>query len=204
MPLDAQKQLVSAAKKHEAAFVYWLQDVLGVAAERILKRKLPLLGGFIGRHYRKLEARLLHASDAVVSSSGQFAPVLAEADVPTDRHLVQPNWSPLDHITPQPKTNAWSQAQGLSEAFCFLYSGTLSMKHNPRLLLELAREMKGRPDVRVVVISQGQGMDWLRQQTVVSPLPNLVLLPYQSAEALPDVLATADVLVAVLQPEAAG
>ena len=76
------------------------------------------------------------------------------------------------------------------------------MKHNPELLVQIAAHYRGTPDVRVVVISAGKGMDYLHSRKQELQLDGLVLLPFQPFEALPDVLATADVLVAVLEPEA--
>ena len=76
------------------------------------------------------------------------------------------------------------------------------MKHNPEILLRLALHVRDRPDVCVVVVSQGLGADWLRQRKDELALENLMVLPFAPFEDLPDVLATADVLLAVLEPDA--
>jgi glycosyltransferase involved in cell wall biosynthesis len=76
------------------------------------------------------------------------------------------------------------------------------MKHNPALLLELARRHVGNPDVRVVVVSEGIGADWLRKESAAAGLGNLVILPYQPYADLPMVLASGDVLVGILEAEA--
>ena len=52
---------------------------------------------------------------------------------------------------------------------------------------------------RVVVVGQGSGMASL----AAARLENLVLLPLQPVERLSDVLATADVAVAVIEPAVA-
>jgi glycosyltransferase involved in cell wall biosynthesis len=76
------------------------------------------------------------------------------------------------------------------------------MKHNPELLLQLALHYRQDGQVRVVVISEGLGADWLQEQKKTFQLPNLILLPYQPYGDLPDVLGTADVLIAILEPSA--
>ena len=81
----------------------------------------------------------------------------------------------------------------------FLYSGTLGFKHDPSLLLELARWARDN-DAVVAVVSEGPGADWLA--THGADEPGLRLLPYQPYERLPEVLASADVLVALLEPDA--
>jgi glycosyltransferase involved in cell wall biosynthesis len=50
------------------------------------------------------------------------------------------------------------------------------------------------------VVSSGPGSEWLAREG--AELPALRLLPYQPYERLPEVLAAADVLVALLEPEA--
>src|SRR5262249_9415130 len=67
--------------------------------------------------------------------------------------------------------------------------------------LHLAREFHEEDDVRVVVISEGYGAEWLSLRR--HEFPRLVLLPFQSAEDFQKALAVADVLVAVLDPSAA-
>ena len=53
----------------------------------------------------------------------------------------------------RPRANAWAAAHGLSDKTVLLYSGTMGLKHDPELLVHLARRFKDRPDVRVVVVS---------------------------------------------------
>jgi len=81
----------------------------------------------------------------------------------------------------------------------FLYAGTLGFKHDPTLLLDLAH-WAGRNDALVAVVSEGPVADWLAEHG--GGEPGLRLLPYQPHDRLPEVLASADVLVAVLEPEA--
>jgi glycosyltransferase involved in cell wall biosynthesis len=54
----------------------------------------------------------------------------------------------------------------------------------------------------VVVISEGAGADFLAKAVDDERLSNLVLPPFQPYERLPEVLASADVLVAILEADA--
>jgi glycosyltransferase involved in cell wall biosynthesis len=103
----------------------------------------------------------------------------------------------------RPKRNAWSDANGLADKFVYLYSGTLGLKHNPALLLELARRYRHDDAVRIVVVSEGLGADWLRAQTATDPLPHLIQMNFQPFATLADMVGTADVLVGVLEEAAA-
>jgi glycosyltransferase involved in cell wall biosynthesis len=71
------------------------------------------------------------------------------------------------------------------------------MKHRPDLLYLLAK--RTQQECTVVIITDGIGREYLEK---MPPLENLRLLPFQPYEALPEVLASADVLLATLDAEA--
>lgn len=201
-PLDAQKALQSHCAQAGVRFVFWLQDVLGIAAHRILRNKLPGVGHIVGLHYIRMERRQLRASDSVVLITEDFRPLMEDWGIADDRITVIENWSPLDQMPVRPKVNEWSRKYGLADKTCFIYTGTLGMKHNPELLLELAKQFNRRERVRVVVLSQGMGADWLREHARREGVTNLVVMDYCRFDELPDVMGTADVLVALLEPDA--
>ena len=133
-PLDTQRLIQRACRRHHLRFVYWLQDLIGVAANRILSQKLPVVGHLIGHYYLRLEAKLLRASDAVVPLTADFCPILTGWGVDPRRITVIENWQPVNEIPVGKKRNSWSIAEGYDELFCFIYAGTMSMKHNPELV----------------------------------------------------------------------
>ena len=199
-PLDAQIHIQAACKRAKVPHVFWLQDLNGVATHLLLKDKIPVAGALAGRYYMRLEERLLRASDAVVAISQDFAELLKPMGLREDAvHVIQ-NWAPLPDVPVMPKANAWSAAKGLDQTFNFVYSGTLGMKHNPGLLLALANAFKDRPDVRMVVISEGPGRKWLEANK--GDAANLLLMDYQPFKDVPLVLGSADVVVAILDPGA--
>ncbi|GAB5536535.1 MAG: hypothetical protein Rubg2KO_27840 [Rubricoccaceae bacterium] len=201
-PLDALVPIQSAAREQGAAVVNWLQDVLSVGADAVLRRKIPVAGGLVGRMYRQREGRLLRNADAVVGITEDFRPLLRDWNVPDARISIVENWAPLDDLPQRPQDNAWSRAHGLADRTVILYSGTLGMKHDPSLLARLAAALPD-PEARVVVVSSGAGADWLlAQKAARDDLRQLEVLPFQPFDALPDVLATASVLAAILEPDA--
>jgi glycosyltransferase involved in cell wall biosynthesis len=76
------------------------------------------------------------------------------------------------------------------------------MKHDPALLVQLSQHFVDRPDVRVVVITEGIGRRWLEQQKAQLGLANLILMDFQPFAEVPQALAAADVLTAILEPSA--
>lgn len=200
--LDSLRSIQRACDETGARFVYWLQDVLGVAAVRILREKYGFPGALVGRYYERMERALLRNSAGVVAITEDFAPLLRGYGIPDSRIHVIPNWAPLDEMPAHARPMAWEGAHGLEGKRVFLYSGTLGLKHNPESLVRLAERVQPREDVRVVVISEGLGADHLAKRKDELKLDNLVLLPYQPFDVLPQVLASADVLIAILEPDA--
>ena len=55
------------------------------------------------------------------------------------------------------------------------------------------------PRDRLVVVSEGMGADWLAGRQAALGLANLVLLPFQPYGEVPDMMASADVLLAIVE-----
>ena len=201
-PLDAQRRLLHRCRARGVRFVFWVQDLIGVATERLLRSRFYGLGAAAGRYYALLERRLLRLSDAVVLITDDFRPILRRWSIPDARVHTVENWAPLESLPVRLKANAWSRRHGLAGKRCLVYTGTMGMKHNPEALLQLALHFRATPDVRVVVVSQGLGADWLRRRQDELGLENLLVLPFARFEELPDVMGAADVLLAVLEPDA--
>jgi glycosyltransferase involved in cell wall biosynthesis len=198
-PLIVQRELLRASHGLGAGFVFWQQDVMSVAARRVMGRRSSLVGAVAELAVARLERGLLRASDEVVAISEDFLPQLRRWGIAAADVSVVENWAPLDELPQLPRETAWAEEHGLTGHAVLLYSGTLGFKHDPSLLLELAR-WAGRHGAVLVVVSEGPGADWLAEHGRDEPA--LRLLPYQPHERLPEMLASADVLVALLEPEA--
>ena len=200
-PLDAQRAALAATREVNGKFVFWLQDLLSAGIEFVLRRKHVPFARLMARHYRRLECSLLRNSDAVVCIAPEFQVLLDKWLVRNKQTFVIENWGSLDEIKPVARLNSWAREQEIEDKFCYLYSGTLGMKHKPELILELARRYQFRRDVVVVVIAEGKGADWLRARSNDVSRSTLRLLPYQPYERLSEVLSSADVLISLLDEE---
>ncbi len=201
-PSEAMSLVYWRLRHTDIRFVFWVQDVYGIAVSAILGKRLSLLGRAVGKIYIGLDRYLLKQSEQIILITEDFRPLLAEWGIDQAKTHIIPNWATLADVPVRPKDNAWAQKHHLADKFCFLYSGTLGMKHNPELLLQLALHYQPDDQVRVVVISEGLGADWLQEQKAAYQLSNLILLPYQPYEDLSNVLGTADALIAILEPSA--
>ncbi|WP_278258685.1 glycosyltransferase [Nocardioides convexus] len=138
---------------------------------------------------------------AIVVIAPSFVPVHEKWGT-ADKVSVIPNWAPLDEIVPTERKNDWATEHGLDDVQTLVYSGTLGLKHNPALLVRLAKATidAGRP-VRLVVVNSGPAVDVLRDEAARLGV-EVTLLPFQPYERLPEVLGTGDLLVVLLEQEA--
>jgi glycosyltransferase involved in cell wall biosynthesis len=202
-PTETQEPLTRATVAGGGRFYYWVQDFYSLAVDQLLRKKIPIAGRWIGAWYRHLDRKQFERSAGIVTITGDFGPILtANFGVKAERVSVVPNWAVIEEIPQLDKVNPWSVRHGLDRKFVFLYSGTIGMKHNPAMILELAKRFSNDSEVEIVVVSEGIGAEWLRKESAAAGVTNLRLLPYQDFVDLPSVMASGDVLLGILEEEA--
>ena len=201
-PILAQALFQAACRRRGYPFIFWQQDVYTLPMQRMLEDRVPLIGRLLGRGVVALEQALLRRSASIIAISEDFLPILDAWSIERDRIHVIENWAPLDEVPTGLKNNGWAREHELTDKRVLLYSGTLGLKHDPDLLVSLAQRFQHQEDVRLVVITGGYGSTYLRRVAAEQNLTNLLLLDFQPYERLPDVLATGDVLLVLLEPEA--
>jgi glycosyltransferase involved in cell wall biosynthesis len=197
-PVVTQAIAQRACRRAGIPFVFWQQDVHGLAMQEIARARLPIFGGLVGAAFPALERRLLRRSDAVVPVTAAFLPILHRWGIQPERIRVIENWAPVDELPLHERENAWKREHGLEGRPLLLYSGTLGLKHEPQLLFELALAVSDR-GARVIVASEGLGAEALRKRLRLEPhVDSLVLVPFQPYERLAEMMGAADVLLALL------
>jgi glycosyltransferase involved in cell wall biosynthesis len=201
-PSIPQLRLAQQCRAGGIRHVFWVQDIYGLAAYNLLKRRLPVLGPAVGRYFLRMDRQTAQLSDALIVITEDFKPVFDRWRIDPARIHVIHNWSVLGDLPVRPRENDWSRENGLLPGPRFIYSGTMAMKHDPKLLLELARLLDERGDGQLIVVSKGEGADWLQQHVSAQGIRSLRIFPFQPFERLADVLGSGDVLVAILDSDA--
>lgn len=202
-PLHAQSAIQRAASARGAKFVFWVQDLHGLAIQRVLRSRWFGLGSLIAKYYASVERSLLASSDSIIIISPDFRRYLPKGAAVAEKTQVIMNWGPMKEISPRDKVNPWSLRNGLSDKFVFMYTGTLGLKHNPETIWALSEAFAREPDVVIVVAATGANAIKLRSWQESAPRANIRILPLQPIEDFPDVLGTADVLMALLESDSA-
>jgi glycosyltransferase involved in cell wall biosynthesis len=204
VPLFALARMRHYFAHRRQPWVFWHQDIysLGIAGEA--ERRLPPRAArLVSTRAQRIERAQVRSADAVVAIGEPFLAQYRRWGLRTDHVQVIPNWAPLDHLRPGPRENVWADQHGLpGDPVRLLYAGTLGRKHNPLLLLDLLDAVRARGiDALLTVVSEGVGADDLA--AAAAGRGDVRVLGYQPAEAFPDVLASADAVIALLEPDAA-
>jgi colanic acid biosynthesis glycosyl transferase WcaI len=147
-----------------------------------------------------LERWLLRKFVRVSSISGQMVSRLLLKGVDQSRCVHFPNWVDTGAIFPLPNPSSLRRELGISDnVIVALYSGSMGKKQGLDLLVDTARQLLHRSDIRFVFCGDGS----YRQVFVEKArgLPNVNILPFQPAERLNDLLNLADIH---LLPQRAG
>jgi glycosyltransferase involved in cell wall biosynthesis len=198
VPLVSLLLLTLSLRMRRVPYVFWQQDVYSEAIGVVARQRLGWLGALIGWLASHAERSVARGAAAIVPISETFIEQLDAWGISASKVQVIPNWAAIDEIPVRPRDNAWAKAHGLVGPPVVMYAGTLGLKHNPSILATLARAAP--TGCRVVVVSEGLGREWLESEAAGDP--GLMLLDYQPYEQLPDMLASADVLVVVLERDA--
>jgi len=198
IPLLSMFILTMSLRMRRVPYVFWHQDIYSEAIRVIARDRFGQLGRLIGWVAGRVERRVARSAAAVVAISDNFLEQLQAWGVQRSKVHVVPNWAAIDEMPVRPRDNAWAQAHGLTGVPVVMYAGTLGLKHDPSVISRLAQ--MAPTGSHTVVVSQGKGREWL--ETEAGDVPGLTLFDYQPYEQLPDMLASADVLLVVLESNA--
>ena len=197
-PTETQNIILDYCKKNEIKFIYWIQDFYSIAASLILKKKIPFLGSLIGSYYKYIDKKNLKDSDSIIVITDLFIDQLKKWGIDENKVNVIPNWGSLEDILIEEKHNTWSKENiNNVNKFNVIYSGTLALKHNPEIIIEAAKNLH---KIEFNIIGFGVGVDFIKDNT--SNLNNIHTFPIQPFNVFSKVLASADILIAVIENDA--
>jgi len=162
-------------------------------------RKFGYLAFIISFLFKYFEKKQVILADHLIIISKEFLSQLKKWRVRSDKISYIPNWGNLEQIHKVIlKDQEFLTSNNLSfKKFRLVYSGTLALKHNPNLLVKIA---KSNSDIEILIVGTGSGFHKLKEK---SDLPNNIkLLPLQSFNKLNKVLSTGDIFLAMLNEDA--
>lgn len=189
---------VALAAARVAGAVSWLHvqdfEVDAAFATGLLEDSGP-----VARLARWFEASVMRCFDMVSAISPQMCRKLIEKDVPAERIAEFRNWSDMANVEREESARNYRELWSIRAPHVVLYSGNLAQKQGLDLVVEAARMLQGRDDIRFVICGEGPNRKAL--ETLATGLSNIEFHDLQPKEHLADLL---DLATLHVVPQIAG
>jgi colanic acid biosynthesis glycosyl transferase WcaI len=169
--------------------VFVVQDVWPDCLEAIGQLRNPALI----RTFRLVE-RIVYrkAARLVAVSEGMKEYLVTGKGVPAGKIAVIPNWADVQAIKPLPKDNAFRERHGLSDRFLVLFAGNIGFVSHLETVVEAANLLRGNSLVKILIVGEGNAKPELLRRAAELKLDNVLFLPRQPEEVVPQMLAACD------------
>lgn len=175
---------------HRTPVVLNLQDILPDAAVHMGLLKNPNLI----RLFEALERFAYRTAAKMSVIADDFVDHLLSKGVPLHKIVQIPNWVDVNFIRPLPREhNKFRTAHQLTDKFVALYSGNIALTQGLETVIEAAARLTDIPDIAIVIVGEEAALERLHQYCELCGAKNVILLPLQPREELPEMLAAADV-----------
>ncbi|MEB3293788.1 MAG: glycosyltransferase family 4 protein [Synechococcales bacterium] len=167
-----------------------VQDILPEAAVHVglLKNKVLI------RVMESLERFGYRSAHTISVIADGFIDNLLSKGVPSDKITCIPNWVDTQFIRPLPKTNnTFRKCYGLEGKFVVMYSGNIALTQGLETVVDAATYLKNSPEILFVIVGEPSAIAKLQDYCDARQTTNVLLLPFQPREKLPEMLAAADV-----------
>jgi colanic acid biosynthesis glycosyl transferase WcaI len=177
------------ARRFRAPIVVASQDVFPEVAIELRRLENPLLVGLL----RRMVGFYLARADRVIAIGETMRQRLEEKGAPPERLRVIANWVEASVITPQPKDNEWTRAQGLDDRFVVMHSGNVGHAQNLDSLVRASTFLRDLDDLTVSIIGGGARHPDLVELAERLEADAVRFLPYQPRELLSNSLSAGDI-----------
>lgn len=176
-------------------FIYNVQDIYPDIAIRLGVLTNPRMVRF----FKWMETFVYHKAAAVSVLSEGFRQNLLAKQVPDEKLHVIPNFIDVNFIRPLPKDNDFSRQQNLHGKFVVMYAGNIGMSQKLESLIDAAELLQTQTDIHFLIVGNGVAKNDLIAHAAEKELENVIFLPFQPHERVPEMYATADISVVCLR-----
>src|SRR5579883_880712 len=175
---------------HNCPVVLNLQDILPEAAVRVglIKNKIII------RAFEALEKFAYKSAQIISVIADGFVENLVNKGVPQSKIVCIPNWVNVNFIYPLPKeNNAWKYSYQLDGKFVVMYSGNIALTQGLETVVEAAVLLDHLSEIVFVIAGESTALMNLQKYCLRRGATNVLLLPLQPREKLPEMMAAADI-----------
>jgi glycosyltransferase involved in cell wall biosynthesis len=154
--------------------------------------------GLIGL-LEQIELFLYRKPDHIVALTAAFKRHMVAKGVPPKKIDVVTNGADLEQFNPLCKQNGFGERHNLNGRFVAAYVGTHGMAHALETVLKAAKLLEGEPKIRFLLVGDGAERQNLLKKKEEMGLKNLLMLPQQKKEEVPEILAASDACMVLLR-----
>ncbi len=187
------------ARLRRSSFVYNVQEVYPDIAVQLGALRSPVLIWALGRLERFVYAR----ARVVTAISPGIADNLRGKGVPTSKLVEIPNFVDPLELAPTGAPNPFATAHGLEGQFVVTYAGNIGRPQRVDVLVEAAETLRTEDGLKFVIVGEGSAKAEIETMVGERRLANVLVLPYQPYETMPQVYGATRVSV-VLQSSGTG
>lgn len=203
LPLGAAGWL--AARFHRVPFVFNIQDVFpDVAVELgvITNERVIAVAAWLERFlYHRAESVTVLSADLADNVQTKVNKTLWRGKQLRRKRKTKvriiPNFVDTERIQPRDRMNSYRDEFNLGSKNVVLYAGNIGMSQSLDLIIDTAKTYTDRDDVVFVINGGGSMLEHWKEQA--NDLPNVLFVPMQPRERLPEVLSAGDIHVIPLR-----
>ena len=168
-----------------------IQDIVSEAALRV---KLVNPDGIVIKTAKFVEKFTYEKVNQISVIADGFVDKLVEVGIPNNKIAYIPNWVDTNFIKPLPKTNnSFRIKYQLEDKFIVLYSGNIALTQGLETVIKAAKLLGSIPEISFVIAGEQEALQQLEKVCQEYQTENVLLIPLEPREKLPDMLAAADV-----------
>jgi colanic acid biosynthesis glycosyl transferase WcaI len=193
--------LAAMASRPRHGVIFFCQDIFPEVAGLLEDFHSPAINALLERLNRFMVSRAVR----IVALGDTMASRLIHGKGADPAKItVIHNWADISAIVPSDKRNAFAVAHGLDSKFVVLHAGNIGLSQNLDVVIEAARLLKGRRDIVILFIGDGNRRGALESAAKAKRLDNVRFLPFQPRHQLRWTYASSDLCLVSLKPGLAG
>lgn len=168
----------------------WPESIIAVGA---------LTSGPIIRFLEGIETFIYRKADHIIALTKAFKAHVMDRGVLESNISVIPNGADLDRFIPLPMNNDFRNEYKLRDKSVVSYIGTHGMAHELGTILQAADLLRNRRDIVFLLVGDGAERDNLLQQRDAMKLHNVIMLPQQPKDLIPQIISASNACMVLLK-----
>jgi glycosyltransferase involved in cell wall biosynthesis len=148
---------------------------------------------------RWLEMYLYRQADRILVNSPAYVDYMVCKGVKPEKISFIPYGTDVEMFNPDVSGTAFRKRYGLQDHFIVLYAGALGQANDIYTVLRAAERLKSKAKIRILLLGDGKERKHLEGEAARLGLDNVIFAGVVPKKEMPEVIAGADVCLAILQ-----